>query len=90
MPSLTNVTVANTATALWSAAGTRLKATIANNSSQTVYVGPDASVATAAGSNHGGIPIQANSSAELDQRDGVDQAWYGIVASGTADVRIIS
>lgn len=56
---------------------------IFNNSSSTIYIGPDASITTA-----NAIPLLANATLE---NSGLQDSWrgsiYGIVGSGTADIR---
>lgn len=75
------VSVASTATVILAASDLAKKRIIKNNGTQTVYLG-DASVTTA-----NGMPIDPGE-AWVDE-DGCD-AWYGIVASSTADVRYIT
>lgn len=75
------VSVASTATVILAASDLWKKRIIKNNGTQTVYLG-DASVTTA-----NGLPIDPGE-AFVDE-DGCD-AWYGIVASSTADVRYVS
>jgi len=75
----TAVTVATTATLLQAENSARCKLVIANNSTAPIYVG-GASVTTATG-----IPIAAGASL-VD--DASEDAWYAIVAVGTADVRV--
>ena len=68
------------ATLLLAANGSRQSALLSNNGSQTVYVGKNSSVTTS-----NGVPIPAGSSlTDKSSRD----AWYGITASGTGDMRI--
>jgi hypothetical protein len=74
-----NVTVATTAT-LIKAAASRQSISIYNNGASTVFVGYDTAVTTT-----NGMPIPAG--AEREIRD--ELAVYGIVASGTVDVRYI-
>lgn len=75
----TTVSVTTVATLILAANGSRAVANIANVSSQTVYMGRDATVTTA-----NGWPLAAGSN--LEDRETTD-AWYGIVAATTADVR---
>lgn len=58
----------------------RIRATIVNAGTQTVYLGP-ASVATSTG-----IPLVAG--AAMEDAESTD-AWYAVTASGTGDLRII-
>jgi hypothetical protein len=78
------VTVTTVATLILAANGKRLNSLIANNASQTVFLGPDSSVTTA-----NGIPLQAGTM--LKEDSGTERVWtgdvYGIVAATTADVR---
>lgn len=76
-----NVTVTTSAQAIRAAATTRRSVTIYNNGSQAVYVGFDTSVTTS-----NGMPIPAGGEREIR----VTSAIYGIVASGTADVRYLT
>src|SRR5690348_3684526 len=75
----TSVSVGTAATLILAANANRYSANIVNNGSQTVYLGKDNTVTTA-----NGFPLAAGE--ELEDRETTD-AWYGIVASGTADVR---
>lgn len=76
-----SVSVGNTATSIAAADLNRLSLSIFNNGAQTVYIG-DAAVVVAAGA-HAGMPIPAGAEREVR----VTAAVYGIVASGTAEVR---
>ncbi|MHB8409828.1 MAG: hypothetical protein ACYDHY_17375 [Acidiferrobacterales bacterium] len=73
------VSVTTAATLILAANGSRVVANIANVSTQTVYLGRDNTVTTA-----NGWPLGAGSN--MEDRETTD-AWYGIVAVGTADVR---
>ena len=79
------VTVATTATAIVSAnTADRQALRLYNNSSQTIYIGEDATVTTA-----NGYPLKAGDEWLLDTtayefRSGL----YGIVAGGTANLRV--
>ena len=81
--SYNTVTVTATATQIIAGDSQRKGLIIHNNSSATVYVGPDASITTA-----NAIPILANNTLIMS---GFQEAYrgplYGIVATGTADVR---
>ena|SRR5690242_738773 len=77
----TNVSVGVTATQILPLNSNRKSCVIFNNSAVTVFVGPDNTVTTGNGL---GIPTQST----LTDPDSID-AWFGIVASGTADVRVI-
>lgn len=76
------VSVGATATAIIAAANNRRGLIISNASTQTVYIGPDASITTA-----NAIPLLPNSSIHMDTQFMWRGAIYGIVASDTADVR---
>ena len=76
-----SVSVGTTATLLFAANTARKVAYIVNNSAQVVYVGGNVAVSTS-----GGIPLAAN--AILVDADSIS-AWYAIVVSGTADVRVM-
>jgi hypothetical protein len=77
----TAVTVTTSATQIPATALTSRKSvSIYNNSSETVYLG-DSGVTVAQGS-----PLKQDASIEIDL--GPDLVVYGIVNSGTADVRI--
>lgn len=78
------VTVTTNATLIVAATGKRKGLIIVNtDTSETLYVGPDANITTA-----NAIPIQSQSTLIMA---GFDEAWmsnvYGIVGTGTADVR---
>lgn len=75
------VTVTTGATSIQVLNANRNSIAIANEGSVTVFVGVDSSVTTA-----NGFPIPAGGSLSDDQST---DAWFGIVASGTADVRVI-
>lgn len=75
------VSVGSTATLILAANADRERALIVNNGSQTIYLGKDNTVTTA-----NGLPLAAGASLEDDR---TSDAWYGIVASGTADVRVL-
>lgn len=79
-----NISVADTATLIIAAEADRKVLSIANDeASATVYIGPDASVTTS-----NGLPLYAGQIQDNTKTHGL---WagpiYGIVASGTADVR---
>lgn len=79
-----SVTVGNTATKIVDATTQRRSIVIANTGSVTVYIGTDANVTTA-----NGLPIVSEGTLQNDNSGG--RMWqgpyYGIVASGTVDVR---
>ena len=77
----TAVSVASTATSILAANTSRKAAFIANNGTQTVYLGRDNTVTTA-----NGLPLAAG---QTWPDDTSTDAWYGIVASGTCDVRFL-
>lgn len=58
----------------------RLSAAIYNNGAQTVYMGKDSGVTTETG-----FPLLSGGAIEDDDSN---DAWYGVVASGTADLRV--
>lgn len=69
-----------TATLLLAANANRVSALFTNNGAGTVYVGPTSAVTTATGHPVAtGQPFSDNSTTS---------AWYGIMASGTGDVRV--
>jgi len=74
------VTVATTATLLAPANGDRVSIAIINNGGVTLYVGGSGVTAAT------GVPIPAG--AALADSDSTD-AYYGIVASGTVDARVL-
>lgn len=77
------VTVTTAATKIMAANPGRRGYIIANNSSQTIYVGPDASITTS-----NAIPIAVGSNiTDSGDGDNFKSTWYGIVAATTADVR---
>jgi hypothetical protein len=69
------------ATILLAANTERERALLMNNGSQTVYLGKDNTVTAA-----NGLPLAAGASLEDDR---TSDAWWGITASGTGDVRIL-
>ena len=77
------VPVGDTATLIIASNSNRKGLLIVNNSAVTVYIGPDASI-----TKDNAIPILA-SGTFMDT--GLQEAWrsavYGIVVTGTADVR---
>lgn len=77
------VSVGTSATVIMAANNERKGSIIVNNSSQTVYLGMDASVTTA-----NGLPVAMNASMN---NSGQNEVWkgniYGIVAGTTADCR---
>jgi hypothetical protein len=77
------ISVADSATLIVAANSARKGLLIVNAATSTVYLGPDANITTA-----NGIPLLQNGSFN---NAGLDAAFrgsvYGIVASGTADVR---
>ena len=75
------ISVANTATVIVAANAATFSVSVNNSGAQTVWVGTDASVTTV-----NGMPIQPNAEREIRTKTGV----WGIVASGTADVRYIA
>jgi hypothetical protein len=86
----TAVSVGTTATPLAAARTGRTKIAFANNGGTTLYVG-DANVTTATG-----LPVAAGQTLFWESIYSVfesvvtDQdAWYGVVASGTCDVRVL-
>lgn len=79
-----NVSVGTSATLIIAANEDRKVLSIANDeASATVYIGPDASITTS-----NGLPLYAGNVQDNTKTHGL---WagpiYGIVASGTADVR---
>jgi len=76
-----NVTVTNTATQLTNTVLTRESLLIENNGSVTLYVG-NSDVTTSTGT-----PIAAGSSLS-DSSPAFTGMWFGIVSSGSCDVRI--
>ena len=78
------VTVADTATLIVAANTQRRNLTIVNSSLiATVFIGPDASITTA-----NAIPLYGSSTRDQDRiPEGYQGPIYGIVATGTADVR---
>ena len=87
---MANVSVAATATVIVAAStqsGGRIGLRIYNNSAVTVFLGPDATVTTA-----NGYPLLTATEFKFDA-DGPNPQYfytgavYGIVATGTADVR---
>ena len=78
------VTVSNSATLILAANTNRLGLVLVNTSSGTVYVGEDTSVTTS-----NGTPIRQNEN--LSEDSGGTKMYcgpiYGIVSSGTSDVR---
>lgn len=81
----TNVNVGNTATLIAAANPKRQELIITNNSvSPDAYIGPDSSVTTTTG-----LPLYAGQTRERSRGFSI---WlgpvYGIVASGTADIRV--
>jgi hypothetical protein len=81
---MANVTVSNTATKIISANNSRHSFIIVNTGANTVYIGEDAAVTTS-----NGVPLLQDAS--LTEDNGGDRLYlgdiYGIVASGTSDVR---
>ena len=77
-----NVSVGTTETSLASASASRLSVGLYNNGSATVFVGPTG-VTTSTG-----FPIPAGGALFLDQ--GATAQVFGIVASGTVNVRVIT
>lgn len=77
-------TVLTTATLIVSANEKRRNLSITNSSLYgVVYIGPDSSITTATG-----LPLYENSTRDQDRvPEGYLGPVYGIVASGTADVR---
>ena len=75
------VTVTTAATQILAANPNRAGAIIANTGASTLFIGRDNTVTTG-----NGIPVAAGGSIE-DNQSG--DAWFGIVASGTADVRAL-
>ena len=71
------------ATLIVAANTARRNLTIVSNSSAVVYYGPDASITTS-----NALPLYGRSTRDQDR---IPQGWqgpiYGIVASGTAEVR---
>lgn len=70
-----------TATLLLAANPARATAMLVNNGTATVFLGKDATVTTTTG-----IPLAAGASL-VDDRS--SDAWYGILATGTGDVRVL-
>lgn len=76
------VSVTTTATPLLAAGAATKRVEIFNNSTDTtLYIGKSAAVTAA-----NGLPVFPLSGYD---DDGTTDAWYGIVASGTADVRVL-
>jgi len=71
----------NSAASVLAANTDRKTAVIFNNGSVTVYLGKDGTVSTA-----NGLPLAPGST--LEDTDTQD-AWFGITASGTGDLRIV-
>jgi len=77
----TPITVDTSADLVLAANAGRVTALIVNNGSVTVYLGNDNTVTTT-----NGIPLVAGAALE-DGESG--DAWYGVTASGSADVRVL-
>lgn len=78
------VSVTNTATLIVAANTKRRSITIVNDSSSTIYIGPDSSITTA-----NGTPLYGRQTRTEGRNipEGYQGDIYGIVASGTADTR---
>jgi hypothetical protein len=77
-----NVTVGNTATLVLASNPGRRMFSVYNNGAVTMYLGPDANVATTTGT-----PILPQASYTQNGSRMYMGAWYGITASSTVDVR---
>lgn len=81
------VTVAATATVIAAVDPTRRRIVFKNNNSTTIYIGGSGVDAT------DGYPLEENEVLEVVQQHREDtvpqQAWYGIVATGTQDINVI-
>lgn len=75
------VSVGTTPTLLHAADDDLISLTVFNNGADPVYLG-GATVTTATG-----IPVAAGQARQLVV---TGEAWYGVVATGTADVRVLS
>lgn len=81
--SYNSVSVGTSATLIVPADGGRRGYGVINNSSSTIYIGPDASITAS-----NGIPIASNSNfTDSGDGDNFKGNIYGITASGSADVR---
>jgi hypothetical protein len=78
---VTQVGPTTAATQLLAANNARVVASLTNNGGQTVYLGKDNTVTTASGT-----PLAPGETWE--DRESLD-AWYGVVASGTGDMRLV-
>lgn len=79
--SYNTVSVGNTATQIVASNSERRYVIIINNSNKTVYIATDNSVTTS-----NGLPILKKAGMIIDQ---TEVNIYGIVSSGTADVRYL-
>lgn len=80
------IVVASTATLIVGADSRRRGCLVGNNSAVTVFIGPDINVTTT-----NGIPLLANSNFANTDSDALFRGdIYGIVVTGTADVRFWS
>lgn len=78
-----NVSVATTATSIVSSDAQRKSLTMKNNGSTTIYLGNDGSVTTS-----NGYPLEPGKEMFLEYAKS-REAWYGIVSSGTVDLRYV-
>jgi hypothetical protein len=77
---VTAVAPGTSGTLLLAANTNRIEATLTNNGNQTVYRGTNPGVTV-----NTGVPLPAGASFLDDRTTG---PWYGVVASGTGDVRV--
>jgi hypothetical protein len=77
------VSVTTSATLIVGANTQRRNLTIVNDGSSTIYIGPDSSITTS-----NGIPLYGRQGRAEDRiPEGYQGDVYGIIGSGTADVR---
>lgn len=77
------VTVTTSATLIVAANTQRRNLTVVNDGSSTIYIGPDSSITTA-----NAIPLYGRQGRNQDKiEEGYQGPVYGIIGSGTADVR---
>lgn len=77
------ITVTISATLIVAANTQRRNLTIVNDGSSTIYIGPDDSITTS-----NGIPLYGRQGRQDDRiPEGYQGDVYGIIGSGTADVR---
>lgn len=81
-PTVTTAAPTTTAASVLAASSTRKEALIYNNGAVTVYLGTSAGVTVA-----NGFPVPPGAVLEDNRHVG---AWFGVTASGTGDLRIVS